>query len=87
MEDENDDDDGMDIGHVDKTNMSGPTISELSDSDFIVDQSQDSLYNPIQCAPSHNSLPTMQLFERSECLIIVNVCFCCEHNKNHIQQP
>ena len=86
MEDEDDDDDGMDIQHVHKTNISGPTISELNDSNFVTDQSQDSLYNPMRCVPSYNSLPTMQLFERSECLMIVNVCFCCRHNKIHIQR-
>jgi hypothetical protein len=81
MEDDDDDADVMDTTNV--HNISRPTNSEVNDSDFIVEQSQDSWKNPMPYLLSHNSMPSEVMFERSDDIVIVNVDVCCEHNKNH----
>ncbi len=80
--DDDDDDDGDEFGTDNPIHIKGPADSKVNDTDFLVEPSQEWTYDATQSVSDVNSMTSEQEFHRSAFVIIVNVCFCCEQNKN-----
>ncbi len=80
--DDDDDDDGDEFGTDNPIHIKGPADSKVNDTDFLVEPSQELTYDPTQSVSDDNSMTSEQELYRSAFVIIVNVCFCCEQNKN-----